>query len=159
MAPRVDEEISFRKLEALVAFLDAGSLARAAEQLDTTPVSIHRALHSLEKALRCPLFRQEGRNLRPTEAARVLANTARDVLQSMSDGVRATRTAAGYGADGLRDLETFGLFDDRILFAAPENSRYAQRIALHFLRTRERDPNVLTLLTVCRATAPRLRSM
>lgn len=301
MTPRVDEEISFRKLEALLAFLDAGSLARAAEQLGTSPVSIHRALHSLEDALRCTLFRHEGRNLLPTDAARVLAGTARDVLRQMAEGVRATRTAAGYAADvirigslysltvrtlpglvqalklrrpdlqaelvlggndallaqlragsidaalmaepeGLADIETFGLFDDEILFAAREGTRFAalepldlrlcanetfvslaggfatydgfvgacrlagfepklamtttdifslmnlvagglgctllpgrvrailpaglrlvrlqpryalrQRIALHFLRTRERDPNLLALLAACRSAKP-----
>ena len=72
---RVDEEVTFRKLEILLAYMETGNLARAAETLGVSTVSVHRALHSLEEGLRCPLFRHEGRNLLPTEAARVLSRT------------------------------------------------------------------------------------
>jgi len=102
MPLRISEEITFRKLEALLAFMETGNLAKAAEALDISPVSVHRALHSLEDGMRCALFRHEGRNLLPTEAAHVLADVARDVLKTMSDGVRVTREAAGYSADQLK---------------------------------------------------------
>ena len=39
MLPRIDEEITFRKLEILLAFMEAGNLARAAEQLGVSTVS------------------------------------------------------------------------------------------------------------------------
>ena len=42
------------------------------------------------------LFRHEGRNLHPTEAAQALAEVAREVLQTMAEGIRATRELAGY---------------------------------------------------------------
>ena len=102
MPLRISEEITFRKLEALLAFMETGNLAKAAEALDISPVSVHRALHSLEDGMRCALFRHEGRNLLPTEAAHVLADVARDVLKTMSDGIRVTREAAGYSADQLK---------------------------------------------------------
>ncbi len=102
MLLHVDEEITFRKLEILLAFMEAGNLTRAAEKLDISAVSVHRALHSLETGLRCALFRHEGRNLHPTEAAHALAEVARDVLRTMSEGVRATREVAGYSADRIR---------------------------------------------------------
>ncbi|WP_179400994.1 LysR family transcriptional regulator [Burkholderia guangdongensis] len=102
MRYRVNEEITFRKLEVLLAFMAAGSLAKAAEALDVSTVSVHRALHSLEEGMRCALFRHEGRNLIPTDAAQVLAEVASDVIKTMTDGVRATREAAGYGAEQLK---------------------------------------------------------
>lgn len=102
MQPRIDEEITFRKLETLIAFMETGNLARAAELLDVSPVSVHRALHSLESGVRCALFRHEGRNLHPTEAAQTLAEVAREVLQTLAHGVRATREVAGYSADRIR---------------------------------------------------------
>lgn len=298
------DEISLRKLASLLAFMEMGNLARAAERLDTTPASMHRALHSLEEALRCPLFRPQGRQLVPTEAAHVLAQAAREVLQRLDEGIRATRRAAGHGSGRLRvgslysltsravptailalkqrrpqlqaelvlgsnadllrklregtidaalmghqpdaaDLESEGLFEDEIGFAAPVGSRFAslsavdlgacahepfvaltegfvtldafnaafrvagftpalsmrtgdifslmnmvqggvgctllpervrpalppgvvmvplqarfrvsQSIVLHFLRTRERDPDVLALLAVCRSLKAQLR--
>lgn len=102
MLLRVDEEITFRKLEILLAFMETGNLARAAEKLDISAVSVHRALHSLETGLRCALFRHEGRNLHPTEAAHALAEVSREVLRTMSAGIRATREVAGYSADRIR---------------------------------------------------------
>lgn len=102
MLPRIDEEITFRKLEILLAFLDSGSLTRAAERLGISAVSVHRALHSLETGTRCTLFRLEGRNLQPNDAAHALADAARDVLRTMEEGIRSTREMAGYAADRIR---------------------------------------------------------
>jgi len=102
MPPRIDEEITFRKLEILLAFMESGNLARAAEQLGTSAVSVHRALHSLETGTRCTLFRHEGRNLQPNEAAHALAAVARNVLRTMTEGIRSTREIAGYAADRIR---------------------------------------------------------
>jgi LysR family malonate utilization transcriptional regulator len=102
MLDRIDEEITFRKLEMLLAFMESGNLARTAERLGVSAVSVHRALRSLEAGTRCSLFRLEGRNLQPTDAAHALADVAREVLQAMSQGIRATREIAGYAADRIR---------------------------------------------------------
>ena len=102
MLERISEEITFRKLEVLLAYMQVGNLARAAELLDVSAVSVHRALHSLEEGVRCQLFRHEGRNLIPTDAAQLLAEVARDVLKTMSDGIQATREAGGYSSDRIR---------------------------------------------------------
>ncbi|WP_029525225.1 LysR family transcriptional regulator [Polaromonas glacialis] len=184
MHHRISEEITFRKLEVLLAYMETGNLSRAAELLDVSTVSVHRALHSLEEGVRCNLFRHEGRNLLPTDAAQVLAEVARDVLKLMANGINATRQAGGYAADSIRigslysltiktvptlimglklrkpelqtelilgsnadllqklrqgvvdatlmtvpegeaDIESIALFDDDIYFAAPVGSRYA----------------------------------
>ncbi|HEY3046458.1 MAG TPA: LysR substrate-binding domain-containing protein [Polaromonas sp.] len=102
MVSRIDEEITFRKLEILLAFLETGNLTRAAEQLGVSTASVHRALHSLEAGTRCALFRMEGRNLLPNDAAHALAEAAREVLRTMSEGIRSTREKAGYGANHIR---------------------------------------------------------
>ncbi len=184
MPNRISEEITFRKLEVLLAYMETGNLTRAAELLDVSTVSVHRALHSLEEGVRCTLFRHEGRNLLPTDAAQVLAEVARDVLKLMAKGINATRQSGGYAADSIKigslysltiktvptlimgiklrkpelqtelilgsnadllqklrqglvdatlmalpedeaDIESIRLFDDDIYFAAPVGSRYA----------------------------------
>ncbi|MGU7770758.1 LysR family transcriptional regulator [Burkholderia sp. MR1-5-21] len=102
MRNRINEEITFRKLEVLLAFMETGSLAKAADALNVSTVSVHRALHTLEEGMHCALFRHEGRNLIPTEAAQVLAEVAGEVIKTMTDGIRATREAAGYGAGQLK---------------------------------------------------------
>lgn len=102
MSNRIDEEITFRKLEILLTFMEAGSLGRTAERLGVSTVSVHRALHSLEAGARCTLFRLEGRNLLPTDAAYALADVATEVLRTMTEGIRSTREIAGYAADRIR---------------------------------------------------------
>ena len=102
MRNRISEDISFRKLEILLAYMEGGNLNAAARMLDISAVSVHRALHSLEEAMSCQLFSLQGRNLIPNEAAQVLAEVSRDVLKLMADGIAATRSAAGYSADHLR---------------------------------------------------------
>lgn len=102
MVSRIDEEITFRKLEILLAFMETGNLSRAAEKLGVSTASVHRAIHSLEVGTRCALFRMDGRNLLPNDAAHALADAAREVLLTMSDGIRSTREMAGYGADRIR---------------------------------------------------------
>jgi LysR family malonate utilization transcriptional regulator len=102
MTSLLDEEITFRRLEILLAFLEGGSLARAAERLQVSTVTVHRALHSLEAGMRCSLFRHEGRNLLPTDAAHALADVAQEVLRQMHEGIRITREMAGYAADRIR---------------------------------------------------------
>ncbi|MCZ2499265.1 LysR family transcriptional regulator [Xylophilus sp. Kf1] len=99
---RIDDNISFRKLETLLAFIDSGSLGRTADRLQTSAVSVHRALHSLEEGARCVLFLHQGRNLVPTEAALVLADVARDVLKTMAEGVEAARAVAGHAKGRLK---------------------------------------------------------
>lgn len=102
MPHRPDDDITLRKLHILRVFLEAGNLARAAASLDISAVSVHRALHSLEDALRCPLFRHEGRHLHPTEAAHHLAEVARGTLGTLAEGIRSTRAVAGYSSDRIR---------------------------------------------------------
>lgn len=98
----IDSEITFRKLEIFIAYMEKQNIARAAEQLGLSNVSVHRALHSLEEGLRCPLFIHRGRNLHPLPAAEALLEHARQVLEQMEQGVVATQRAAGFGNKQLK---------------------------------------------------------
>jgi LysR family malonate utilization transcriptional regulator len=98
----IDEELTLKKLEVFLAFMRTGNLARAAAELQTSNVSVHRAIHSLESALRCPLFKHEGRNLTPLESAYVLEERAHKLIQDVVETVRLTREAAGFSAERFK---------------------------------------------------------
>jgi LysR family malonate utilization transcriptional regulator len=98
----IDEELTLKKLEVFLAFMRTGNLARAAVELQTSNVSVHRAIHSLESALRCPLFKHEGRNLTPLESAYVLEERAQKLIQDVVESVRLTREAAGFSAERFK---------------------------------------------------------
>jgi LysR family malonate utilization transcriptional regulator len=95
---QIDEELTLKKLEIFLAFMRTGNLARAAAELQTSTVSVHRAIHSLESALRCPLFKHEGRNLTPLEGAYVLEERAQKLVQDVLSTIEQTRQAAGFSA-------------------------------------------------------------
>jgi LysR family malonate utilization transcriptional regulator len=99
---QIDEALTLKKLEVFLAFMRSGNLSKAAAELNTSNVSVHRAIHSLESALRCPLFKHEGRNLIPLESAYVLEEKAQKLVQDVLETVRQTREAAGFSAERFK---------------------------------------------------------
>jgi LysR family malonate utilization transcriptional regulator len=91
----IDEEITLKKLEVFMTFMRLGSLARVAEELAQSTVSVHRSLHSLEEGLRVPLFKREGRNLMALPAAYAFAQHAQRALSECAEGIRKVRELAG----------------------------------------------------------------
>ena len=51
----IDEELTLKKYRFLT-FMRCGNLSKTAE-MQLSNVSVHKALHSLESALRCPLLK------------------------------------------------------------------------------------------------------
>src|SRR5476649_596393 len=98
----VDDVITLKKLQVLLTFMEVNNLTRAAELLDQSVVSVHRALHSLEEGLRCPLFKRVGRNLVPLPAAYAFANYSQRALAEVGNGVRKAREVAGFEAESLK---------------------------------------------------------
>jgi LysR family malonate utilization transcriptional regulator len=98
----IDEEITLKKMEVFLAFMGMNNLARVSERLGMSAVSVHRALHSLEEGLRCPLFKREGRNLIPLKTAYVFAEHAQRAIDACEAGVKEARDVSGFNAPRLR---------------------------------------------------------
>ncbi|MDO5102132.1 MAG: LysR family transcriptional regulator [Lautropia sp.] len=98
----IEEEVTLRKLEVFLCFMKHGHMVRVAEALGQSTVSVHRALHSLEEGLRCPLFRREGRRLVPLAAAHALAEHAERAVEECMAGIRKAREVTGFGSSRLR---------------------------------------------------------
>ncbi|MGK9174295.1 LysR family transcriptional regulator [Yokenella regensburgei] len=102
MNPDITSDITFRKLAIFMAFMEKGNIARAAEALNLSGVSVHRALHTLEENVRCPLFTHKGRNLLPLPAAWTLLEYCQEATQIMERGLTEARKMAGIGQGRLR---------------------------------------------------------
>ena len=98
----IEEGITIKKLEVFLSFMDFGKMARVAESMGQSTVSIHRALHTLEEAVRCPLFKRQGRNLIPLPAAYTFAEYARKILLTCEQGISKTREVGGFNAAKLK---------------------------------------------------------
>lgn len=102
MSDNINHEITFRKLSVFMMFMTKGNIARTAEALELSSVSVHRALHTLEEGIDCPLFIHKGRNLVPLPAAWTLLEYCRDVTALMGKGIEEARLVAGVGCGRLR---------------------------------------------------------
>ncbi len=102
MIPDISSDITFRKLAIFMTFMEKGNIARTAEALALSGVSVHRALHTLEENVRCPLFIHKGRNLMALPAAVTLLEYCQEVTQLMARGLEETRKTAGVGQGRLR---------------------------------------------------------
>ncbi|XXD09516.1 LysR substrate-binding domain-containing protein [Klebsiella sp. R445] len=102
MKDDINQEITFRKLAVFMMFMAKGNIARTAEAMQLSGVSVHRALHTLEEGVGCPLFVHKGRNLLPLPAAWTLLEYCQDVTTLMTRGLEATRKVAGVGQGRLR---------------------------------------------------------
>ncbi|MGM3160136.1 LysR substrate-binding domain-containing protein [Dickeya undicola] len=97
-----DGDITFRKLEIFKTFMESGTITRTAELLGLSGVSVHRALHTLEEGVRCPLFIHKGRNLVALPAAHTLLEYSQEAMLLMERGLEETRKTAGVGQGRLR---------------------------------------------------------
>ncbi|RKG35805.1 LysR family transcriptional regulator [Acinetobacter guerrae] len=97
----IDEDLTLKKIQIFLAFMRNGNLSKTAEELKISNVSVHKALHSLESALRCPLFKHEGRSLIPLKSAYVLQEHSHKLIQDIVITVNKTREAAGFAAKVL----------------------------------------------------------
>ncbi|MEO3992662.1 LysR family transcriptional regulator [Pseudocitrobacter cyperus] len=102
MNPVTTNDITFRKLAIFMTFMEKGNIARTAEALELSGVSVHRALHTLEENVRCPLFVHKGRNLVALPAAWTLLEYCQEVTQLMARGLEEARKTAGVGQGRLR---------------------------------------------------------
>jgi len=110
----IDDEITLKKLTVFLSFMELNNMARVAEALGQSTVSVHRALHSLEQGLRCPLFKRDGRNLIPLHAAYTFAESARRALAECEEGVRKVREMSGINPVRLKIGSLYSLTLDCI---------------------------------------------
>src|ERR1700743_848400 len=75
----------FYALDALIAFVDSGSVVGPQAGLHVTQSAITRRLRSLEDALGVPLLDHKTRPLQPTRAGLETYTFAKQVLNSVSD--------------------------------------------------------------------------
>lgn len=95
---QIDEELTLKKIQIFLAFMRCGNLTKTADEMQISNVSVHKALHSLENSLRCPLFKNEGRSLIPLKSAYVLEEHSKKIIQDIITTVNKTREAAGFAS-------------------------------------------------------------
>ncbi|MGH9107083.1 MAG: LysR family transcriptional regulator [Acidimicrobiales bacterium] len=81
--------MDLRRLRALEAVVDTGSVTAAADQVGYTPSAVSQHVAALERETGTLLLERAGRGVRPTEAGRLLAEHARAVLSRVAEAEAA----------------------------------------------------------------------
>ena len=89
--------IGLRNLAIFVAIAEAGSVSRAALQLNTVQSNVTARLKDLESQLGAALFHRSAKGMMLTATGDVLLNHARSLLQQADAATRAVREAADGG--------------------------------------------------------------
>ncbi len=117
-------------LRAFIQTADAGSLSRAARQLDLSQPSLTGQIQRLEQHLGTPLFDRHGRGVTLTEAGKALYPRARRILEDVRSTEDAIRRE---GADGAGTLS---------VGAIPTVAPYILPAALQRMRARHAELRV-----------------
>ncbi len=78
--------------------METGNLGRTAEALDMSSVSIHRALHSLEDGLGCPLFSPSRSAAASSRNRQAFQSHCQEVIDHLTHAVELTKIAGGVGS-------------------------------------------------------------
>ncbi|HTT89560.1 MAG TPA: LysR family transcriptional regulator [Acidimicrobiales bacterium] len=81
--------MDLRRLRALQAVVDTGSVTAAADQVGYTPSAVSQHITALERETGAVLFERAGRGIRPTDAGRLLAAHARDLFSKVAEAEAA----------------------------------------------------------------------
>lgn len=95
-------------LRSLIAGIDLGSFARAAEQVGRSTSAVSAQIHKLEDMAGTPLFRKAGRTLELTEAGSLLLGYARRMVALNDEAAAAVRGVDLSGGVRLGLQEEFG---------------------------------------------------
>ena len=111
----------FSSLRALEAAARLKSYSLAADELNVTHGAVSQQIRKLEEELGEPLFTRIGQRMQPTEAAADLAESVRDAMRVLGEGIEAFRTRGG--AQRLV-ITCFSNFAHRVV--APSLFRFAE---------------------------------
>lgn len=103
--------------QALIAVVDHGGYAQAAEALGKSQSSISYATQRLEDQLGLRVFRQEGRRAVPTPAGQILLQRAR-LLVEHAQSLESSARQLALGREALLRIAVDALFPDWLLLQA-----------------------------------------
>lgn len=115
----MNEIIPIAQWQALLAVVDQGGYAPAAEALGKSQSSVSYAIQRLEDQLGLRVFRAQGRRAVPTAAGQVLLQRAR-LLVEHAQALETTARQLAAGRETLLRLAVDGLMPDWLLLQALE---------------------------------------
>ena len=131
LSDRIGNRMKLQDLHVLMTVVQAGSMGRAAQILNTTQPNVSRSIGELEQALGVRLLDRHRQGIEPTEYGRALLDCGAAVFDDLREGVKNIAFLADPTAGELRIGTTTFLAASFVSALVDRLSRRYPRIVFH----------------------------
>src|SRR5438093_7148413 len=131
LSDRIGSRMKLQDLHVLMTVVQAGSMGKAAQILNTTQPAISRSIAELEHALGVRLFDRHRQGIEPTEYGRALLDCGVAVFDDLRQGVKSIEFLADPAAGDVRIGNTLTSATSFVAVVIDRLSRRYPRIVFH----------------------------
>jgi DNA-binding transcriptional LysR family regulator len=131
--------LKLQDLHVLMTVVQAGTMGKAAQQLNTTQPNISRAIAELEHAFGVRLLDRHRQGVAPTEYGRALLDCGTAVFDDLRQGVKKIELLADPGAGDVRIGSTIHTGETFVTAVIERLSRRYPRMVFHLVTSDETD--------------------
>jgi DNA-binding transcriptional LysR family regulator len=133
LSDRIGNRMKLQDLHVLMTVVQAGSMGKAAQHLNTTQPNISRSIGELEHALGVRLLDRHRQGIEPTEYGRALLDCGVAVFDDLRQGVKNIEFLANPAAGEVRIGSTVFLAASFVSALIDQLSRRYPRIIFHLV--------------------------
>src|SRR5258707_8400660 len=133
LSDRIGRRLKLQDLHILMTVVQAGSMGKAAERLNTVQPSISRSIAELEHALGVRLLDRQRQGVEPTEYGRALLNCGVAVFDELRQGVKNIEFLADPAAGEVRIGNSLTSAANFVVAVVDQLSRRYPRIVFHLV--------------------------
>src|SRR5881227_3371587 len=131
LSDRIGRRMKLQDLHVLMTVVQAGSMGKAAQRLNTTQPNISRSIAELEHALGVRLLDRHRQGIEPTEYGRALLDCGVAVFDDLRQGVKTIKSLADPTAGEVRIGSTAFLAASFVAALIDRLTRRYPRITFH----------------------------
>jgi DNA-binding transcriptional LysR family regulator len=139
LSDRIGRRLKLQDLHVLMTVVQAGTMGKAAQHLNTTQPNISRAIAELEHAFGVRLLDRHRQGVAPTEYGRALLDCGTAVFDDLRQGVKKIELLADPGAGEVRIGSTIYTGEIFVTAVIERLSRRYPRIVFHLVTSDETD--------------------
>ena len=139
LSDRIGRRLKLQDLHVLMTVVQAGTMGKAAQRLNTTQPNISRAIAELEHAFGVRLLDRHRQGIAPTEYGRALLDCGTAVFDDLRQGVKKIELLADPGAGEVRIGSTIYTGETFVTAVIERLSRRYPRIVFHLVTSDETD--------------------
>src|SRR5215510_16321018 len=131
LSDRIGRRLKLQDLHILMTVVQAGSMGKAADRLNTVQPSVSRSIAELEHALGVRLLERHRQGIEPTEYGRALLDCGVAVFDELRQGVKKIEFLADPAAGEVRIGSVAALAASVVSAVIDRLSRRFPRIVFH----------------------------